>query len=123
MKTEKPKISEDLKESGNLEEVIRKAQEEERDVKDWHFLNAVGIGAAAGDSDFLSCLFENCRLTESGFGNRYFADAVFSNCDLSNADFSKCLFRRVRFENCKALGTNFSEATFESVVIRSSVCT
>lgn len=60
-------------------------------------------------SEFQSCIFKKCDLSNSSFLNDKFIDCIFEGCNLSLMKLGASYLNNVAFSNCKLLGINFSE--------------
>ena len=78
-------------------------------------------------SEYESCHFINCQLTQADISGARFINTVFNDCDLSNAKIHNTAFQDAVFKNCKMLGLRFDtcndfnfSAVFEQCILSHS---
>lgn len=60
------------------------------------------------DTQFESCTFKNCDLTQADFFGCDFIKCTFEHCNLSMVKFGHSGFDKVHFDGCKMIGVDFS---------------
>ena len=68
-------------------------------------------GQIINGREFQECVFKQCDLSESNFGNNKFIDCSFEGCNLSMLKLANATLSNVVFKDCKILGVNFHECS------------
>lgn len=80
---------------------------------DEHVFHAIQSDGAheVGDTEFVNCTFENCKLVNISFSICRFERCEFRNCDLSLMKIKNTSFRGVRFVDTKLSGIQWADAS------------
>lgn len=98
-------------------QLLRYAREEEQDLQQLRFENALILEEDLSRLSFSGCVFDHCRFSGS-FGERMsFQDIRFVECDLSNCNFSDAYLCRCRLESCKGVGLKLPHCRMKDVAI------
>ncbi len=93
------------------------------------FINCTFINCYFSDSVFFACLFDSCTIQDSTFTTQKifeseFVSTIIENCKLSLVYFADCTFKSLSFSNCfEMLDVYWGNCNFESTSFNNSTVT
>lgn len=87
-----------------LTDAVRRALEEDGDLRGMRFTDETLDAVEGGTLDVCGCVFERCVFTEMDLKRLSFVDCLFDKCEWSNLRTVSATFQRVVFRNCRMTG-------------------